>query len=141
MNFGWAEIGSVVGVLSILIGGVWTLLRALMGNESSRASLLAKREREHDEEIDRRLKEQRQQIELLEAKLALTERHFAALVTAFTLLIDQFIANDTDEATLAALTLSLRATFPLTGEVPPQLASLLARLDARMATKGAPDAE
>lgn len=118
-----ADIAAYVGCLGILGMGVWRLYEVWRAGPS-REDWLSAREKEHDATIDREL-------EGLRSKNRMLERHLAALFAAVTVMVDRQITQSPFDPALAALSSSLRQSYPTNEEMPPEMAMLLLRLDAR----------
>lgn len=117
----WAGIAAF---LSVLGGGLWTLLKSLRGGIVSREDTLNARERAHDEAIDRKLKD-------ISADLERTHMKYAALLSALTVMIDHMITQTPFDPVLGTLADTLRSAFPAEAEIPAEMALLLLRLDTR----------
>lgn len=136
MTLGWSDLASLAAILSVLGAGVWKLITATLSASDGREDRLEKRERSHDEAIDKQIRSQNERIASLERTLQTTQRNYTALVATLTILVDQFVASDPLNPALSGLAANLKMSFPVEDELPLDLVVLLRRLDARLEEGG-----
>lgn len=96
----------------------------------SREDSLTQREREHDAKIDAKLR-------AMEDALESTNRKYAAMVGAFTVLVDHIVTQRPHDPGVDALVEKLRNAYPVGAEMPIEFTMLLLRLDALAGGGGA----
>lgn len=125
------DLALVLTMLGTLGSGALLLFRAVRKGAATREDSLTAREREHDAIIDAKLK-------AMDAALERTNRKYAAMVGAFTVLVDHIVTQQPHDPGVAALVDKLRQAYPVEAEMPIEFTMLLLRLDAVTGKAGKP---
>lgn len=123
------DYAGVAALLTVIGSGLWKLWTSWFSRADRRQKELEDREHALDEQRDHALKAQTERIEAMDARLRILERGYHALAGVTHALVDELVQLKPDAVSFALIERSVRMHFPVPDEMPPELVSLLKRIE------------